>query len=83
MFTIVGLRKVNYTSKKTNQLVQGIEFHLLGDELHTSDFDGQTVVCQYVSLQSIQGKPEIGSSADFLYTITQGQPRITGINILS
>ena len=83
MFTIVGIRKVNYTSKKTNQLVQGIEFHLLSDEeLNTSEFQGQTVVCQYVSLQSIQGKPEIGSSADFVYSIMQGQPRITGIKIL-
>lgn len=49
--TIVGKRKVGYTSKKTGQLVTGVELHCVGNSQRT-DFEGMECETIFISSNS-------------------------------
>lgn len=80
MYCIVGIEKVDYTSKKTGREVKGTKLHLLcAVDEENENVDGQCVESVYVSENVPILGLNVGDSIEILYN-KFGQ--VTQVNIV-
>lgn len=69
--TVVGIEKVHYMSKKSNQWVDGINLHCVSDSVETDKISGQTVERVFISSRSaafeVASKLKLGCHVRFFY----------------
>lgn len=66
IYTIIGIERVNYTSKKTGKPVLGYAFHC---EYEDNKVDGCACCREYIadSYFSTNSVPSLGDKVEFLY----------------
>lgn len=68
---VVGIEKVHYLSKKTNNWVDGLDLHCISDPVQTDRFTGQKVESVFVSARSTAflslSAVGVGQEVKFLY----------------
>lgn len=70
IWKVVGIKRIQYTSKKTGREVSGIEFHLAREPESHEDYQGLEVKPQYVStrcLDSSNYRPQLNDFVKFVY----------------
>lgn len=82
MFKILGFQKMNFINEETGQLVQGIKFYVLGDDI-LSHGEGKTTFSKFIMNEKIEGVPHVDKNIEFKISFNQkGEPRISGAKIL-
>lgn len=82
-YLIIGYRKVNYTSKKTGKVVDGVELYLVTSDIDKSITVGQS--CEKLFLSSLNfalSEDIVNKECRLIYNLFQGQPRLSGIEII-
>lgn len=68
---VVGIEKVDYMSKKTNNRVEGLNLHCISEPMQTDRLSGQQVERVFVSARSAAFASlagiQIGQDVKFLY----------------
>lgn len=80
MYSIYGYKKVNYTRKSDNTIVDGINFYLVNAD-KVEGIEGNEVLSIYINSSKITGTVAVGSDADLQFSLMNGQAKVSGILI--
>lgn len=81
MYKIMGWDPVKFTDDQTGEMVDGVRFHLLADEVSSSIKHGCEVLNVFFAKERILGTPDVGATCDLKFSVRNGKPRVTGIEI--
>lgn len=81
MYKIMGWDPVNFPDEKTGEVIEGVRFHLLADEMSSSVKYGCETVNAFFAKEKIAGTPDVGATCDLKFSIRNGKARVTGIEI--
>lgn len=77
MFQVVGINKIHYTSKKTGEVIDGIEYHLVDKD--SSITSGYSVLTQFLKKENCDLDLSVGDMCELRYTRRGTNVFVSGI----